>query len=52
MGDGGGQHVAPGQDPAADRAVALQPALNAFLRQQPGDDADLDASTHLAQILT
>ncbi len=40
-----------GQDPAADRAVALQPALNDFLRQRPGDDAGLDASERLAQIL-
>ncbi len=40
-----------GQDPAADRAVERQPALNAFLRQQPGDDTDLDASERLAQVL-
>jgi len=32
-----------GQDPLADRAVALQPQLSAFLRQAPGDaDADPD----------
>lgn len=31
---------APGQDPAADRAVALQPALTAFLQQGPDESAE------------
>lgn len=41
----------PGQDPDADRSVTLQPALNAFLRQEPGDPVDPLAIEHLAKTL-
>lgn len=42
----------PGQDPEADRAVELAPALTAFLRQDPGDaDAD-DVAGRLAALLS
>ncbi len=41
----------PGQDPDADRAVALHPSLTAFLRQAPHDaDAD-DAAAQLSALL-
>ena len=40
-----------GRDPDADRAVALQPALNAFLRQSP-EEADVeDAADRLHDLL-
>ncbi len=40
----------PGQDPAADRAVALQPAITAFLRQA-ADDPGGDAAEQLAALV-
>ena len=40
----------PGQDPAADRAVALQPAITAFLRQA-ADDPGGDAAEQLAAVV-
>ena len=39
-----------GADPAADRAVALQPALDAFLRQPPGEPG-AGAAARLAEIV-
>ena len=41
----------PGADPAADRAVALHPALNDFLRQ-PTDDPGGDAAAALAVLVS
>ena len=40
-----------GADPDADRAVALQPALNAFLQQAPDAPDTSDAADRLAQLL-
>ena len=40
----------PGQDPAADRAVELQPAINQFLRQS-ADDPGGDAAERLARLV-
>ncbi len=40
----------PGQDPAADRAVELQPAINQFLRQSAGDEGG-DAAERLARLV-
>ena len=41
-----------GQDPEADRAVALQPALNAFLRQGAHEAAEPDAAGRLAALVS
>jgi len=41
-----------GRDPDADRAVALQPAINAFLRQGAGEAVAPDAPAQLAALVS
>jgi flagellum-specific ATP synthase len=43
---------AAGSDPVADLAIALRPRLEAFVRQSPGDVAELEATwQHLASVV-